>query len=178
MKIMNNKNNYNNYCIECGAELEHGSEYCRECGAKIDNDTIVKKIGKGLIVGGAFLLLAFVVLMAIVGLTGAGNYPDHAYQDNIDGVTAYIPAGYKHIDTKDIATGGQILKTAIYKNKQGQEITVSKMSEGQMYIMGNGKKVPTGNIINNPDGSCGTLKQRGNFYLLITADNPNVLKSI
>lgn len=178
---MNQKNN-NKYCTECGAKLEHGSKYCQECGEKIDNDTIIKKIGKGLIIGGAFLLLAFVVLMVIVGLTGAGNYPNQAYQDNIDGVTVYIPAGYKHIETKYISVktsaGMQILKTAIYKNKKGKEITISKMSEGEMYIMGHGKKVPTGNIINTPDGAYGTLKQRGNFYLLVSAEDTNILQTI
>ena len=171
---MNNKNN-NQFCTECGAEIEAGSKYCQECGTKIENGRDYKNILKWILLGVSIII----ALLIITGTIGGNNYPTQAYQDNIDNTIHYtIPAGYKHIETKNIATNGQVLKTAIYKNKQGKEITVSKMSEGEMYIMGHGKKVPTGNTIKNPDGSAGTLKQEGNFYLLITADNPNVLNSI
>jgi len=170
---MNQKNN-NQYCTECGAEIEADNKYCSECGAKIENGRDYKNLLKWLLLG-----LSIIIAIAIITGFGGENYPDHAYQDNIDNTVHYtIPAGYKHIETKYIGIHGHPLKTAIYKNKEGKVITVSKMSEGDMYIMGHGNKVPTGNIIKNPDGSAGTLKQEGNFYLLITADNPNVLNSI
>lgn len=176
---MNQKNN-NNYCTECGAEIEAGSKYCQECGTKIENnESTINGLAKKLLIMVGIIALIIIVCGIIGAIIEAGNYPDHAYQDNIDNTIHYnIPAGYKHIETKYIGAGGQPFKTAIYKNKQGQEITVSKMSEGEMYIMGHGKKVPTGNIVKNPDGSHGTLKQEGNFYLYIAADNPNVLNSI
>ncbi len=171
---MNSKDNYK-YCTECGAEIETGSKYCQECGEKIETSRDYGNILKWVLLGASILI----AIAIITGCIGGGNYPDQAYQDNIDNTIHYtIPAGYKHLETKFIAGSGQALKTAIYKNKQGQEITVSKMSEGEMYIMGHGKKVPTGNTVKNPDGSYGTLKQEGNFYLFITADNPNVLNSI
>lgn len=171
---MNSKDNYK-YCTECGAEIETGSKYCQECGEKIETSRDYGNILKWVLLGASILI----AIAIITGCIGGGNYPDHAYQDNIDNTIHYtIPAGYKHIETKYIGCNGQPLKTALYKNKQGQAITVSKMSEGEMYIMGHGKKVPTGNTVKNPDGSAGTLKQEGNFYLLIGADNPNVLNSI
>lgn len=176
---MNKKNNNNQqFCTECGTKIEDGN-YCTECGAKIEENNFGKTILKsiGIIIG--ICIIIFIALVIIGSIIGVNNYPDHAYQDNIDNTIHYnIPAGYKHIETKNIATNGQVLKTAIYKNKQGQEITVSKMTEGEMYIMGHGKKCPTGNTIKNPDGSVGTFKQEGNFYLLITADDSNVLNSI
>lgn len=172
---MNQKNNNNQeFCTECGTELT-GGNYCQECGTKIENNKDYKNILKWILLGASIII----AIAIVTGFGGADNYPDQAYQDNIDNTIHYnIPSGYKHIETKNIAANGQVLKTAIYKNKEGKEITVSKMSEGEMYIMGHGKKIPTGNTIKNPDGSYGTLKQEGNFYLLITTDNPNVLNSI
>lgn len=171
---MNNKNNKNQFCTECGTKL-NGGNYCPNCGEKINNGKDYKNILKWIILGASIIM----VLLIFAGIGGGNNNPTHAYQDNIDNMVHYkIPAGYKHIETKNVAIGGQVLKTAIYKNKEGKEITVSKMSEGEMYIMGHGKKVPTDNTIKNPDGSVGVLKQDGDFYMLITAENPNVLKSM
>lgn len=179
MICVNIKNNKTNYCPNCGAEIEEETvKYCSNCGNQIKGNSITKKILKGMGVTIGIFIIIFIALVIFALITGAGSYPDHAYQDNIDGTTVYIPTGYKHIETKNMAIEGLILKTATYKNKQGQTITISVMSEGEMYIMGHGKKIPAGSTVNNPDGSTGILKQRGNNYILVIADNSNILNSI
>lgn len=170
---MNQKNNNNQYCTECGAKIE-GGNYCQECGAKIDNSKYNKKFLYILLIGAGIIIIGL-----MTNCIDISHYPDHAYQDNIDNIIHYnIPAGYKHIKTEYTAINTQILKTAIYKNKQGQEITVSIMTEGEMYIMGHGKKIPTDTTVKSPDGSVGKLRQEGNFYYIITAENPDILNQV
>lgn len=173
---MNQKNNNNQYCTECGAKIE-GGNYCQECGKKIENNPNKEKVLKGFKIAIGICIIIFIATIIFSIIIGA-DYPTNPHFDKIDGVIVHIPAGYKHIETKDIAVGGQVLKTATYKNRNGQTITISKMTESEMYIMGHGKKIPENTTVNNPDGSTGVLKKRNNNYILITADNQNIINSL
>ena len=126
---MNQKNNNNNYCTECGAKI-NGGNYCTECGAKINNKGEIKDgfqtITKGFIIGTIIIVAAIVIFIGAIALTGA-DYPDHTTEVNIDDHNFLIPVGYK--ETKDIQpkqpVKNQLMHVKWYENGKGDKIVVT-----------------------------------------------------
>ena len=78
---MNQKNNNNQYCTECGTKLT-GGNYCQKCGTKIEENNFGKTILKsiGVIIG--ICIIIFIALIIIGNIIGTNNYPDHAHTEN------------------------------------------------------------------------------------------------